>query len=144
MDATDASAAFAAAREFCEEHLGVRDLAEARRKLLGWERDSAITGPYGGTQHNSGFLLAVADLDEVAASFTPNAEFSEIRCVPLHSLIGSAHTAGEQLPGGETLAMRNHLGYLRVAAAKVQFPRASAQALGSPSVPSQTYEQDSA
>ena len=126
MDSTDDSAAFAAVREFCEEHLGEHDLLKARRQLSTWEHDSAITGPYGSTRFNSGFLLAVENLDEVLASFAPNRELKEIRCVSLHHLTGSEYT--EQLPGGETLVMRNHLGYLRVQAAKTLLPRARAQA----------------
>ena len=116
-----------------EEHYNVSDPRQTALALGRFEESGALTGPYGATVVNSGYLLACTDADAMKASFVPDYELVEVRLVPLRCITGSDRQAFEQLPSGEKLPMRHHLGYQRVSAAKQLVASASAEAI-SPSV----------
>ena len=132
---SDPSRRYTAVRELMEEHYDVSDPRQATLALSRFEESGALTGPYGATVVNSGYLLACTDADAMKASFVPNYELVDVRLVPLRCITGSDRQAFEQLPSGEKLPMRHHLGYQRVSAAKQLVASASAEAIAPSTAP---------
>jgi hypothetical protein len=127
VDESDSSRRYTAVRELMEEHYNQPGPRQTALALSRFETSGALTGPYGATVANSGYLLACTDADAMAASFVPNSELLAVRLVPLRCLTGSDRQTFEKLPSGEKLAMRHHLGFRRVSAAKQLAASAAAE-----------------
>ena len=132
---SDPSRRYTAVRELMEEHYNLSNPGQTALALAKFDESGALTGPFGATTVNSGYLLACKDADAMRASFVPNSELVDVRLVPLRCLTGSDRQAFEQLPSGEKLPMRHHLGYQRVNAAKRLMASAAAGAASPPSAP---------